>query len=89
VETPLPKKQTSSCSSNFPNIGVRLEYTALPSILPDQLAGWPVPEATESGTLPGMLHLHWNQLLLSIIKCIQNGLGWHPVSFLEPKVPGY
>jgi len=82
VETSLSKKQTPSYSINFPNIGIRLEYTALPPILLEQPAVWPVPEATEGGTLPGMLHLHWNHLSLSIIKCTQDGLDWHPVSFL-------
>lgn len=85
METPLPKKQTPSYSSNFPNIGIRLEYTALPPILLEQPAGWPVPEATEGGTLPGMLHFHWNHLSPSIIICTQDGLGWHPVSFLGTK----
>ena len=56
VETALPKKQAPSHSCNFPNIAVRLEYTALPPILLEQQAGGPVPEAPGDSTLPGMLH---------------------------------
>jgi hypothetical protein len=59
VETDLPKKQTPSYSSNLPTIAVRLEYTALPPILLEQPAGWPVPEVTLGGKLPGMLHFCW------------------------------
>ncbi|PNF42532.1 hypothetical protein B7P43_G08114, partial [Cryptotermes secundus] len=53
VETFLQKKQTRLYSSNFPNIAVRLEYTALPPIQLDQPeTSWPIPEAAGGATLP-------------------------------------
>jgi hypothetical protein len=58
VETALHKKQARSHSSNFPNIAVRLEYTALSPIQLDQPEmSWPISQAGREGTLPGMLCL--------------------------------
>jgi len=58
VETVLHKKQARSYSSNFPNIAVRLEYTALPPIQLEQPGmPWPIPQAAGGSPLPGMLYL--------------------------------
>ncbi|XP_021917858.1 uncharacterized protein PYUK71.03c-like isoform X2 [Zootermopsis nevadensis] len=53
VETVLHKKQARSGSSNFPNISVRLEYTALSPIQLDQPEmPWPIPQAGRGGSSP-------------------------------------
>jgi hypothetical protein len=58
VETALHKKQARSYSSNFPNIAVRLEYTALSPIQLDQPEmSYPIPQAGQGGTLPGMFYV--------------------------------
>lgn len=76
METSLHKKQARLYSSNFPNIAVRLEYTALPPIQLEQPeTSWPIPQAAGGGTLPGMLYL-----LKSLIISPQDGLGF-PIFF--------
>lgn len=78
METFLHKKQARLYSSNFPNIAVRLEYTALPTIQLDQPeTPVPIPEAAGGGTLPGMFNF-----LKSLIIRPQGGLFFLPFFFL-------